>query len=215
MSLTEPPGDMPMWYVRALMVYTLCAPLLSRMLSVRSIVMRWVIVCLLLTVYSVAYCWLFSGPRAQYCYPAYSFAAFVLGGVLAINGVSIERMTTGRIAALFCSIGFATFVVRESVPLPLPLQECLRAFNAFFLISLGGLLSPLIKCRIGRAIMHHGFFLYASHLLVLTVVSRLILHVPYNTTALLAFFLSVGFCIWVARCIARLDMPLLNMLCRK
>ena len=90
------PANMPTWYIRAILVYSVLGPLWQLFMRGRYWGVR--LVALAFGISAFEYCLCETGHAVDflYTYPPYSLLCFCAGGTLAVSGLGIDRLYGGR-----------------------------------------------------------------------------------------------------------------------
>jgi len=179
-GLMTAPIDIPLWYLRALFVFMLFAPIPLACWTARcSRRLRAVLVALpyaLVVVYYAVTCRHGAGFALQFTYPAYALAAFLIGGHLGLRGRNLVLFLSRRWLWPFAVLGAAGmgywFVHHWWAYTPLRDLAFLAAMPTLFLCL------PLLR-RIFPGgpvtvyLQRASFFLYCGHFLFCSVVLHL------------------------------------------
>lgn len=166
--IVSPPGDMPLWYLRAIFVFSLAYPILSWLLDMRGGVV-WLkgllsfgTVCLWGVVESRP------GMKEflQYTYPCYAILAFMVGFAVSRNGVPIDLLWTRYKWPAFIVGLLAVFLVPHFGIDLVIFKSSMRIVSLFVLVPFVPGILRLYR-RIPVCVTESAFFIYAMHLLVL------------------------------------------------
>ena len=172
-SLTVAPIDSPLWFLRAIFVYSLLSPLVYWMLKRMRIVAYILCIAYLVLPFALGH------DVFKYCYPGYSAVIFVVGCIMGVEGKSPVKVFSGHWA--WKMIGWTGFICATMnlmmSDLNYMVRSALSAVTSILLVPLLFSYAPLLV-SLARVMGYEffkdaSFFTYAGHFLFCSSVLHL------------------------------------------
>ena len=202
-SLMTAPIDGPLWFIRALFIYSLLSPIIA--IFLRNVFSRVLFVFILL-VCAAYFTEIGFSARLTLTYPVYSLMMFFIGGVMS-KTFHEPFAIFKNIRILFISVfGLVIIAVSRSIALPALITGVSDVFSDFFkmvlLVNAASLLNTekVRRSPIYEKLREMSFFAYAGHFLFCSILLHLIAPTLSflemgKQTFLTAIFFFGGICI--------------------
>lgn len=172
-SLTVAPIDGPLWFIRALLLFSLASPVLWFLMKIG----KGIPAIVLTMLWCAAEGLVRLAPELEFIAPSYAFACFLIGGALAVNGVDLVRAIRGY----WLLVGLAACAVRAALKMFAPAVAMAPA--GMVLLSLLAVveapaLIAAVKClnvvkmsenAFYQFMREMSFFAYAGHFLFCSI----------------------------------------------
>ncbi len=194
-SLTAAPADMPTWYLRAIFIYGLAAPIIKVILAGRYRLIRFSILLIGIALLDGVITYLGLESKVVYTFPTYSIACFSIGAGLAINRIGLSALWGDR-WFVFLILGITMLLLSQQCFMPKCLSPFLQVGMVLILFSLGG---RLVEYKFPNVLGEASFFVYVSHIAVLPLVARIGAYIfigfPFACSFTMIFSIVVSICI--------------------
>ena len=168
LSFIQPPLDLPLWYLRALLIYTLISPIIWYGLKI----CKGIFVYVALAIWFVVFTYLGWGDHLVHSYPFYSLLCFVVGAHISLSQKSPfdllkskgVRIGAGVVALIGIVVGCIHFHIWDCFHSNYRDLAFTLATPCLFIIAFY-LWEKVANVRCFKFLTESSFFLYAGHFL--------------------------------------------------